>query len=232
MAKISKKSILNLAISLFLVFFSAVSVTYAWYVTTYVFGTITPEPGKLDASFPFSYYDKTNSEWVDINPASGLSISLGEMTNIAELPANNEFYLKFKMNDTSSALTEYNVIIKEINIIVLSNGVEHDLENVNYYETSPNQNALDFYSLTNTANNLNPTTLFSDYNTMTPYHVETLDYAVHSSYLSLDLWTYIMIKPTLAKIQNILRQVPVELSPYTLIFDFTFSGEVRTVNET
>lgn len=210
---------------------SGVSLTFAWHVVIYRFGNGDFTPGRLNSSFSVASYNRTSDVWVNGTPGTPLSIYFGEMRTIAELPANNETFIKFKMNDNSVAHKHYNVYIDEINIIIANTAGDHELAEVDYYITSPNQNVFDFYLITSTNGSLDPESAFSSYQTMTPFSVTSLNHAIYESSIDLDNWTYLMMKPRLSSIQNIIRQVPVEYSPYSLVFDMTLRGEVTTIDE-
>lgn len=226
-----KKRMLSLLPSILITALSGVSLTFAWFASTYRFADGRLTPGKLDATFSMASYHRTSSTWVNGNPNSPMSIYLGEMQTIAALPINSESYLKFKMNDQSSAEKRYNVIIEDINILIENTNGTFELEGVDYYSALPSQNAFDFYMVTSFDGNLNPLTLFANYTEMTPFSVTTLNHAFHSSPLSMDSWTYIMLKPRLTNIQNIIRKVSILYSPYSLVFEMNFRGEVMTVDE-
>ena len=231
MMKITLKNIFNIMPLVLLTLASGVSLTFAWHVVIYPFTNGDFTPGRLNSSFSVASYNRTSDVWVNGTAGTPLSIYFGEMRTIAELPANNETFIKFKMNDTSVAHKHYNVYIDEINIIVANTNGEVELMDVDYYITSPNQNVFDFYLITSTNGNLDPESAFSDYQSMTPFSVTALNHAIYEASIDLEYWTYLMMKPRLSSIQNIIRQVPVELSPYSLVFDMTLRGEVVTIDE-
>ncbi len=224
------RSFLHTFFTVALVSLLSVGVTYAWYLSIFHLMGMENKPGNLNASFDFARYDKTNNTWDQVDLSGNLVLDLGEMTNIATLPPNNEHYFKFKMSETSNAQVLYNVIIQDINILVRNEVGTYNLPEVDYYMLNPSQNAFTFYFQMSTTDNSNPTTIFSDYENMPSNKVTERNQGIFPNYTSLDNWTYVMIKPSLKEIQNIIRQIPVEHSPYTLHFDMTFAGEVRTVD--
>lgn len=230
MKKLSK-TFLALIPNIILTIFSGVSLTLAWHVSIYFQGNTPVNPGQLNTTFNLASYNTTSATWVTHDPATPLDLDLGEMTNIAQLPPNTERYLKMKSVQNSNAITLYNIIVKEIKIIVSNVNGDYQLPQVNYYMTTPNQSVFDFYLVNSTINNADPTILFANYQSMTPFHVTALNYPLNPSNISLNTWTYVMLRPRLAIIQNIIRQIPVEYSPYTLVFDMNLSGEVVTVDE-
>ena len=227
----SLKRYLKLLPLLLLTLTSGVSLTFAWHLVIYRFADGTFTPGQLDSSFSIASYNRATDTWVNATPGTPLSIYFGEMRTIAELPANNESFIKFKMNDTSVAQKRYNVFIEEINILITNEINDYDLPQIDYYTSLPSQNVFDFYLLTDTGNGLDPEIMFTNYQSMTPFSVTSLNHAIYSSAITLDNWTYIMMKPRLSSIQNIIRQVPVDLSPYSLVFDMRLRGEVTTIDE-
>lgn len=231
MKNLKLRAVLHISLNIFLIIGALFGVTYAWYSTFYDLARIENKPGDLDSSFSFSNYNKDTLTWETLSLGEDLVIYLGEMRNIANLPADNEHYFKFKLMDASSAQTHYNVIIENINIIVENATETFDLPGVDYYITNPSQNAFNFYFHMSTSNDLDPTTVFADYETMPMNKVTAPNQGIFPNYVPLENWTYVMIKPQLREVQNIIRQVPVEYSPYTLIFNMDFAGEVRTIDE-
>lgn len=231
MMKALVKKYLKLLPLMLLTLTSGVSLTFAWHLVIYRFADGTFTPGQLDSSFSIASYNRTSDTWVNATPSTPLAIYFGEMVTIAELPANNETFIKLKMNDASVAQKRYNLMIEEINILITNEIDDYDIPQVDYYTGTPSQNVFDFYLLTTTSNNLDPEIMFTNYQSMTPFSVTTLDHPIHATSISLETWTYIMMKPRLSSIQNIIRQVPVELSPYSLVFDMRLRGEVTTIDE-
>ena len=210
---------------------TSVSVTYAWHTSFYNFGNIDNIPGELDPTMSLAYYDYDSSGWQSSSTTDPLEIDLGKMTNIAELPDNSDCYLKFRVNETSDAQTNYNVFVDNIVITISNTDGVHTVEAVNYFAADQAQNVFDFYVYTSTTDNLSPLTVFANYQSMTSFKVTTLPKALLSDNISLDDWTYIFLKPNLEKIQNIIRLVPVTLSPYHITFEISLRGEVKTLDE-
>lgn len=226
-----KKKWLSILPSLLLTTLSGVSLTFAWFSSIYHFADGRLTPGELDADFSLAYYNHTSATWENTSSNSPVSIYLGEMRTIAFLPANSESYIKFKMNDQSEAQKHYNVILEKIEILVENTNGIFKLDGVDYYSALPSQNVFDFYMVTSSDPNLSPLSLFANYTSLPSFTVTSLDHELHASPLSMDTWTYIMLKPRLESIQNIIRKVSVLYSPYSLVFDMTFRGEVMTIDE-
>lgn len=231
MRKYTARALTHIFLNIFIAIGLLFSVTYAWYVYFYDLATVEQRPGELNASFSFARYNKITEVWDNVSPDGDLVIDLGEMRNIATLPPNNEHYFKFKMSDTSSAQTLYNVIIQNVEITVENESGIVTVAGLDYYDASPSQNVFNFYFHMSTTDNSDPTVIFSDYENMPMNKVTAPNQGIFPTYTSLDNWTYVMIKPQLKQVQNIIRQVPIEHSPYTLVFNMTFAGEVRTVDE-
>lgn len=231
MKNLKVRAFLHILLNIFIIIGVLFGVTYAWYSTFFDLTRIEHKPGDLNSSFSFAKYNKDTAVWESVNLGEDLEIGLGEMRNIANLPPNNEHYFKFKLMDTSTAITHYNVIIEKINIIVESTAGTFDLDGVDYYITNPSQNAFNFYFHMSTINDIDPTVIFEDYENMAMNKVTAPNEGIFPDYVELENWTYVMIKPQLREVQNIIRQVPVEYSPYTLVFNMDFAGEVRTIDE-
>lgn len=93
-----------------LILASGVSLTFAWHLVIYRFADGTFTPGQLDSSFSIASYNRASDTWVNATPSTPLAIYFGEMVTIAELPANNETFIKLKMNDASVAQKRYNLL--------------------------------------------------------------------------------------------------------------------------
>ncbi|OQC09785.1 MAG: hypothetical protein BWX74_00858 [Tenericutes bacterium ADurb.Bin087] len=210
---------------------TSVSLTYAWHTSFYNFARVDNVPGTLNANMSLAYYNYTTSNWQNSTTSDPLNIYLGKMTNIAKLPNNSDTYLKMRVTEESSAHKKYNVLVDNIETIISNVDGIHTIAGVNYFAANDAQNALDFYLYTSTSDNLNPLTVFANYQTMTSFKVTTLPHALLSNNIALDVWIYILIKPNLNKIQNIIRLVPIQLSPYQMIFSLSLRGEVKTLDE-
>ena len=55
------------------------------------------------------------------------------MTNIAQLPANSNTYLKIRINETSDAQTKYNVIVNNIETVISNIDGVHAVTSVDYF---------------------------------------------------------------------------------------------------
>lgn len=210
---------------------ASASLTYAWHISIYNFAQTHNVPGELTPEISLAHYNYTTSSWQNSTSAEPLSIYLGEMTNIAQLPANSNTYLKIRINETSDAQTKYNVIVNNIETVISNIDGVHAVTSVDYFAAENAQNVFDFYVYTSTSDNLNPLTVFANLQTMTPFKITTLPHALLSNSATLDTRIYILLKPDIAKVQNIIRLVPIQLSPYNMVFRMSLNGEVKTLDE-
>lgn len=206
-----------------------VSVTFAWHISVYHFGEASFTPNTLDAELSLASFDHETNAWVDRTGEEELNIYLGKMTNIAELPAHSNTYLKLRLQDKSDAETIYNVVVNNIETKIANIDGFHEIEGIDYFAEGDAQNAFDFYVYASTSDNLDPRNVFDALESMTPFKVRELPQYLWSD--DLDAYLYVLMKPDIAKIQNIIRLVPIQLSPYQIIFQVTLAGEVKTIDE-
>jgi len=211
-----------------------VGVAYAWFPSVFEIGHINFAPGTLDDDFNYSFWNKAaagTNKWQGVSIAAPLNVNLGEMITIDALPSGTENYFQFKTSETNNAQYTFAVILEMIEIKIVTNSGTITIVDVEYYESDPSQKVFDYYYVLNASDNLVPTTLFANPETMTKYQVTTLNQNLTGSAFAQDQNLYVMMVPRLKEVQNIIDRVPIALSPYAIEFNFTFLLEKRTIDE-
>lgn len=228
-----RKVMLSLALTL-LAFSSLVitSISFAWILTTYPFANLDNKPGEIDGLVTSKYWNKNSAQtnkWEEFNISQIPDQEIGQMDRIDLLPTDHFSYFVFNFNETTTANTTYFLIMESIEIFIESdsNDSGDELEEVSYYNSSPDQAAYYYRAARSTNPDLNPTTLFSGEGTQ----INSENQIISPTDLADDEYFYIMFYLELGKVQNIIHKIPLHFSPYTLGFEFTFNVEKRTIDE-
>ncbi|NCA97733.1 MAG: hypothetical protein EOM77_06165 [Bacteroidia bacterium] len=210
---------------------SSISLTYAWVSPALDNYDQNNEPGQLDSNLEMWYWDKPNAnpnKWVTTSGNDSLLFGLGEMTSIIELPEDSKTYVKFHMNETAVSNYQYRVLEESIAINISNSSGPKTVASVTYFDATPSQNCLDYYFYVG-ADNLDPTAVFADLESMSVQQFTDQGQHITSDYTSQDQYLYLMLRPRLQEIQNIIIEIPIIYSPYALTFAFSFVGEMRTI---
>lgn len=212
----------------------SVGVAYAWFPSLFDIASQNQNPGTLDANANYSYWDKASlntNKWTTISAETPLTLNLGEMVRIDQLPSGTENYFRFNFSESADVSYHYQVVLETLAIIVDTNVGVVSLPEVNYYSADPSQKAYNYYYFLSTSDILDPTLVFANPSSMTSYQVTSLDQNLVGAYLEETTYLYVMFDLRLKEIQNIIDRIPVSYSPYSLEFAFNFLIEKRTIDE-
>ncbi len=221
---------LGILFSFLAIIVSSFSVAYAWMAPFFDVFNQNNRPGQLDSDLDVRYWNKASldaNKWEAPGGTGSLIYGLGEMLSIAELPTDSNAYLKLQMADSEAPYYEYKVLIHNITINVSNGTGPKTVADIDYYTGTPTQQCFDYYYVIGD-DDLLPTTVFSDLESLTKYQITTINQNISPTFIDQDQWLYLMLKPRLSEAQNIIRKIPIEYSPYTLTFTFAFNGETRT----
>lgn len=212
------------------------SITFAWLLHEYNLGENINTPGELAGLITTKYWDKDSvaeNKWTAINVENPVPLYLGEMTRIDELPNESNTYFVFNFSETSDATTQYQLIIESINISIYSHYLEDEVAvaEVSYYDSDPGQEVFSAFIVIDDDAALNPLTLFADTSLMDEHHIDTEDFALTPLFLEPTDFIYVNFTLRLTELQNVIDNIPLDISPYTINFDFNFALEKRTIDE-
>lgn len=213
---------------------SMIGITFAWFPTILEIARPEVNPGALDSEFSSYYWDTSSAnpdKWTVFDGENPINVYLGEMNNLDFMPDEAFLYFRFSMTDTDQASYKFEITLSDLEIIVISDGDVIDLEEVSYYDASPSQKLFQYYYVTDASSSLDPTAVFLNHQSMTAHQVTHTDQSLSGSYFVEGQWLYLMFTPRLEELQNIIRRIPFDYSPYALTFAFSFSGETRTEDE-
>lgn len=208
---------------------------YAWFKWTVPVADTGFNTGKLNQTLELYYWEKGAEEWRQVYGAGGMQASfypkLGEITNIASLPAGEDAldaYLKIRMADAQAAYDyNYTAYAKEITIRIYPDdaGLSEEMA-LNYYKEDLPFACLDYCFAAENADGINPMTgLFGG---TTPVHLSAPGQSLtDGGRVASGEWLYVKLEPRLGELQNIFRSVPGEYMPYEIEFIFTVEGETR-----
>lgn len=211
----------------------SVGVAYAWFPSLFTIGSQTHQPGNINADANYSYWDKASAQtnkWTTISPSTPVKLQLGEMIRIDQLPAGTESYFRYHFNESATVQYNYRVILQSIQIIVVNNSGPLTIAGVNYYTATPSQKLFDFYYVLSATPDANPTTLFANPGSMTKYQVTSQNMILSGDFIAKNQYLYGMFTLRLLEVQNVIDQIPIGYSPYSLEFEFIFNFEKRTID--
>lgn len=224
---------LTLSLALTLLAFSSLitaSISFAWILTSYPFANMDNKPGEIDGIVTSRIWK--NSNWETFTSATPPSQIMGEMDRIDELPPNHTAYYLFHFTEEEDVNVEYHLLMEEIEIVINSIYLTNpdDVKDVSYYIDEPSQSAYYYNAIISPTNSLNPVTLFSSSGAGTQINSKNQMISPRNL-VPNDEYLYVMFYLGLVEVQNIIDNIPLAISPYTLGFDFTFNIEKRTVDE-
>ncbi|MFA5421595.1 MAG: hypothetical protein WC344_02205 [Bacilli bacterium] len=222
---------LTVVFSLFGVIMSSIGFTYAWISPALNVFDQNIEPGQLNSNLDLWHWDKSSADtnkWAVTSGNDSPIFGLGEMTSVIELPEDCGTYVKFHMNETSVSNYQFRVIEDSIAINISNASGPQIIASVDYFDAAPSQKCLDFYYYIG-VDNLDPTAVFADLGSFSSQHFAEPAQYIANDYIDHDQFLYLMLKPRLQEIQNIIIEIPIIYSPYALNFAFSFVGEMRTV---
>lgn len=223
---------LTVVFSLFGVIMSSISLTYAWISPARDIYDQNNQPGQLDSDLDIWYWNKASAnanKWVSSPGVDSVIFGLGEMTSIIELPDDCDTFMKFRINETAITNYQYKVLEENIVINISNSGGPKTVATVDYFEATPSQKCFDYYYYVG-VDNLNPTSVFADLEQFTANQFTAPAMYIGADYINQDQYLYLMLKPRLTEIQNIIIEIPIIYSPYALSFAFSFVGEIRTID--
>lgn len=204
---------------------TSATLTYSWFGWMNNIGRNILIPGEMNSTFEFERWN--NTAWVTAPSA----FNLGEINDISKLPPNSNSYLKFRALDSTNLVYIYQVIVERIDLSITNEGNTHTFPNLNYYSTTTDLRVFDYHTYVG-ADNLNPTTVFANYETLTATPLDTLNESfTGTTFIDEADYLYVLLVPRLEPIQNMIDLIPLEYAPYAIQFDFNFIVEVRNADE-
>lgn len=238
--KSKTNKVISTFVKLLIALVAVVSVVFAWMTYDRTINNAGFGTGRLTAKLELSCWDKHNAAWIDIKTtdnAAVISPDLGQIDDLASLPADSNVYFKAKvMPEQTGASSEYTVYASDITIKAGSsmtnefkefiNQSGDALYPVNYYL----YNCFKYsYAVSTSAVNSRAAldALFDGAEALIDSKNQTLtggEFVDEADYL------YIKIEPVIGAVQAMAMHIPSELMPYTFVFSLKIAGEVKTTD--
>ena len=241
---VKKQTLLSSILLLLLSLTFLVASTYAWFASIRMLSDFEADVGSLDSSIEVEYWNSLSAseiKWETV-PNSGAQgqvyISLGRLTDMGQVPADSELYLKIKGIDSSEAVYVYDITIASIEVnVYYQNGQnfvkvvgDDNVDTIDYFAESQSQMCLEHNASVKQTDELAPSVVF----TLPLDTAEQLTFSGQSftggEFIAQDEYLYVKLALRQAELADIVRRIPASYLPYKLELVLHTAVEIRTAD--